>query len=459
MPADSQQMVYVEAQSTGDAIPKPPKRNDQRLESHNRHKTPSWFWDKLSRQWLTSRTLREFDRRTVRPTIPVSHVRDSRKSINEAKLKLFARRGGPELDSLRGYPERGSTAYSRRAMSSSQIEPRKRVKTGVELDITSKTKKSSAYDPSFEQHLIDHGIYPDGYDENETLEEPANMHEINCQLVQHRQSLSPTSFSREHFLAFKKTNREALTEETVMSKVFPIITGSARIAHSENLQFGNLKDLTDGSISKAKPDFYDGTRPAQLNKRIRADLGPFIMPSINTTAPCLPNFFTEGKGPNGNMAVCKRQALYNGALGARGIQELRTYIDQETSCDNRAYTITTTYHSGTGDLTIYSTHPTQTNQPQNRIEYRTTQLRGFKMTDTAETFRQGACALRNAREWASAQRQELIIAANEKVNNADNLGLDNLGYETSTENLEATLTNSEWGHNPGTRSRIGSLLG
>ena len=120
-----------------------------------------------------------------------------------------------------------------------------------------------------------------------------------------------------------------------MSKAFKIIAGTADIPSQENLLFRNLKHLTDGSITKAKPDYYDGSRPADLNKQIREELGPYIVPSTNTAAPCLPNFFTEGKGPNGSTAVCKRQALYDGALGARGIHELRSYVDPETAYDNR----------------------------------------------------------------------------------------------------------------------------
>ena len=58
---------------------------------------------------------------------------------------------------------------------------------------------------------------------------------------------------------------QALTENQVMSMVFPIIAGTAEIPSQENLCFGNLKDLADGSITKAKPDFYDGARPAVDN--------------------------------------------------------------------------------------------------------------------------------------------------------------------------------------------------
>jgi len=329
-------------------------------------------------------------------------------------------------------------------MASSQSGSRKKAKTGGDSDISSKTRKSSAYDPEFEQHLIDHGVYPEGYGGVRNLQEPHNWEEINARLALPRASLSPSRFNREAFLDFKEKNQEALTEATVMSKVFPIIAGTADIPSQENLLFGNLKHLTDGSITKAKPDCYDGGRPADLNKQIREELGPYIVPSTNTAAPCLPNFFTEGKGPNGNTAVCKRQALYDGALGARGIHELRLYVDPETAYDNNAYTITSTYHGGSGDLTIYSTHPTPSNDPQNPTEYRMTQLNGWKMTGNPEAFRQGGSALKNARDWAKEKREELMIAANGKVPDAEYSDL-----VSSTQSLvslssnEATHTESE----------------
>ena len=310
-------------------------------------------------------------------------------------------------------------------MSSSQSGSRKRAKTRRESDISSKTKKSSAYDPAFEQHLIDHGIYPHGYDydDDDGYVYPDNWEEINERLAQPRPSLSPSRFPREAFRRFEKTNMQALTENTVMSKAFPIIAGTSDIPSQENLLFGNLKHLTDGSITKAKPDCYDGSHPTDLNKQIREELGPYIVPSTNTAAPCLPNFFTEGKGPNGNTAVCKRQALYDGALGARGIHELRSYVGQETLHDNNAYTITSTYHGGSGALKLYTIHCTRSTDPNRNYEFRMTQLRGWDMTDNPDTFRQGASALRNARDWAKEKREELIIAVNGKVPDAEHSNL------------------------------------
>ena len=287
--------------------------------------------------------------------------------------------------------------------------------------MSSRTRKSSAYHGGFEQHLIDHGIYPDGHDDMECLEEPANWEDINDRLVQPRPSLSPSHFSRDAFLNFKKANREAMTENKVMSKAFSIIAGTADIPSQENLPFGNLKDLTDGTITKAQPDFYDGSRPDELNKRIRDELGPYIVPSTNTAAPCLPNFFTEGKGPKGTSDVCKRQALYDGALGARGIHELRSYVDLETPFDNNAYTITSTYHHS-GLLTMYTTHPTISKDGTNSTQYRMTQLNGWHMTGNINTFREGAAAVRNARDWAKETREKLIGAANRKAPYSEHSG-------------------------------------
>ena len=309
-------------------------------------------------------------------------------------------------------------------MNSSQSGSRKRAKTGRESDTSSKTRRTSAYDPSFEQHLIDHGIYPEGYGGFRNLQEPHNKDEIHARLTMRRASLSPSRFNREAFWDFKEKNQDALTEDTVMSEAFPIIIGTAAIPSQKNLLFGNLKDLTDGSITRAKPDLYDGTRPAKLHKRVRADLSPYIVPSTNTTAPCLPNFFIEGKCADGSPAVCKRQALYDGALGARGIHELRSYVDVGTPYDNNAYTITSTYHGSTGVLKLYTMHPTPSPDLENVSEFRQTQLKGWIMTDDPDSFRQGATALRNARDWAQEKREELIAAANGKALNAESSELD-----------------------------------
>ena len=320
-------------------------------------------------------------------------------------------------------------------MDPSQSGSRKRARTGRESGASTSTRKSSAYDPAFEQHLIDHGIYHEGYNDNEGSEEPANIEDIRRRLAQPRASLSPSRFTRKEFLEFKRKNREALTKNTVMSNAFSIIAGATDIPSQENLYFGNLKHLTDGSITKAKPDLYDGARPAELKKRVREQLSEYIEPSIKKNAPLLANFFMEAKGPDGKASTNELQAMYDGALSARGIHELRSYIGQETLFDNNTYTITSTYHHS-GFLKIYTTHPSASKSPINPIEYRMAQLRSFAMTDAPDAFRQGAGALRNARDWAKERREELISAANGKA-----LDPGQSSLVSSTENFASLKSN------------------
>ena len=281
------------------------------------------------------------------------------------------------------------------------------------------SRKSSAYDPLFEQNLIDHGVFPHGYDlEVESASAfPGNLDHINAKLRLPRPSLSPSKFGHAEFRRFEKANLSAQTETGVMNTAFRTIVGESDIPNQQNVKFNNLAPLTDGNITQDQPDFYDGARPADVHPQVRKQLSRYVVPSTNTSNPCVPNFFAEGKGPRGNAAVCKRQACYDGGLGARAVHELRTYADPETAFDNNAYTISSTYSGGAGGgfLTLYATHPTPSESRQRQAEYHMTQLRSYAVTDQPESFREGAGALRNARDWAYENRQELIAAANAKA--------------------------------------------
>lgn len=50
--------------------------------------------------------------------------------------------------------------------------------------------------------------------------------------------------------------------------------------------------------------------------------------------------------------------------------------------------------------------------------------RGWEMTDTTDTFRQGATALNKARGWAQVKREEFVAAANSKAPDTDCLALE-----------------------------------
>ncbi|KAK2849601.1 hypothetical protein FQN49_005592 [Arthroderma sp. PD_2] len=308
-------------------------------------------------------------------------------------------------------------------MSSSRSRSRKRraesppSSNARNTKTTTKSSSTTAYNRNFQQNLVDHGVYPDGYEypDGELPELPSNWDRIHERLSRPRPSLSPSRFPESEFRKFKRADTHASKETPVIRSVIPIIDGDVgdpKCVGGDYL-FGNLAHLTDGTLAAAKPDHFFGARPEQLKRQIRNELSKQIIPSTQDDLPMAPNFFLEAKGPDGSLAVATRQACYNGALGARGIHSLQSYKrDDDHTYDNNAYTLTSIYHGST--LKLYTTHPTAPRDSDGCSEYIMTSLRSFAMADNADTFRKGASAYRNARDWAKEQRDEAIKAANER---------------------------------------------
>ncbi|KAI9779876.1 MAG: hypothetical protein M1816_003323 [Peltula sp. TS41687] len=404
---------------------KPPQKR-ARKEFSLRQRAKTTFWDSLSRVHLTTRALKELDRRnhshTSRRTTTTEIQRVWPQYITR-QIKRFARHGGPNLTDLRGFPEPGKERSTAHVMPPSQSTSRTQTKSTSTLSestaktSTAKTKKASPYDPNFEQHLIDHGVYPDDYDfpDDREPQRPSNEEEILNGLAQPRPSLSPSQFSKTSFLDFKKINSRALSEDRIMRTAYPILAGNTKIPSEEGKLLTSWEPLTDGTLTTPKPDAYDGANPARIKWQIREQLGSHIIPSTQQHGPASPNFFIAAKGPDGSAAVARRQACYDGALGARGMHSLQNFGREKSEAvyDNHAYTITSTYHDG--HLKLYTTHPTEPLDANSSPDYHMTQLRSFAITDTAERFREGAGAFRNARDWAKEQRDTYIAAANAKV--------------------------------------------
>jgi hypothetical protein len=156
------------------------------------------------------------------------------------------------------------------------------------------------------------------------------------------------------------------------------------------------------------------------DKRIKDDLGHFIMPSAaNPQFHVVPNFFMEVKAPNKDADVAKRQTY--GALEARAIHSLQTY-KEDPFYDNKTYTITSIYDAGTGTFELYATHPTQPTNPSISPEYHMSHIDSFVLTSDPDTYRQGITAFRNTRNWAKEQRDRSIEKTNTKARelNRDN---------------------------------------
>lgn len=151
--------------------------------------------------------------------------------------------------------------------------------------------------------------------------------------------------------------------------VVPIIEGKIGDAkcRSGGIPFANLDPLTDGTLKPGNPDVYYGARPEQLSREVRDKLSGSIIPSTQRDLPMALNFFLAAKGPDGLAAVAKRQACYDGALGARGMHSLQSHGRAEPVYDNNAYTVTSIYHNG--HLKMYTSHMALLRTPGGRPEY------------------------------------------------------------------------------------------
>lgn len=205
-------------------------------------------------------------------------------------------------------------------------------------------------------------------------------------------------FSEEAFRNFVRADANASKEKQITSSVIPIIEGNIADPRGacEGIPFSNLDPLTDGSLVPGNPDIYYGARLEQLNRHIRDELSGSIVPSTQDNLPVAPNFFVEVKGPDDAPTVARRQACYDGALSARGIQSLLSYNQEHQESDDSAYTFTSTYHDG--HLKMYTNQYAQPTTPGQRPEYYMHQLNGWSMTGNINQFRQGATAYRNGRD-------------------------------------------------------------
>jgi hypothetical protein len=221
----------------------------------------------------------------------------------------------------------------------------------------------------------------------------------------------------DQFKRLKRANEHAAKEKQVLEWVIPIIEGEIPDGRCRagGVSFNNLDPLTDGILKPANPDIYYGARPEELSRNVRNELSGQIIPSTQHDLPMVPNFFVEAKGPDGSVAVAKRQACYNGALGARGMHSLQSYGKPPVVYDNNAYTVTSTYHDG--NLKLYTSHIAPPRSPGHHPVYYMTQLEGYSMTGSQRSFIEGATAYRNVRDWAKKRRDEAIQNANAKEAN------------------------------------------
>ncbi|OAL34115.1 hypothetical protein AYO20_06570 [Fonsecaea nubica] len=309
---------------------------------------------------------------------------------------------------------------------------------------TQTVKSSSPYCANFDQNLTDGGVYPANFlfQDGKAAKRPGNWDQINQRLGVRRLSLSPSSFSEADFQNFAENDDNAHKEKQVTTSVIPIIEGKIIDPGSVcgGIRWTNLDPLTDGTIVPGNPDIYYGAHPEHLDRRVRDELRNSIIPSKQDSLPIVPNFFLAVKGPGGTAKVANSQALYNGALGERGMIRLLSFGHEKPVFDNNAHAISSTYCNG--QLQLFTIHAASPTGPGGRPEYFMHRLRSFAMNDTPETFRHGAAAYRNARDWAKEQRDQAIEQANARVNGRQSTIL---GVETSVEQASSLTSEPRLG--------------
>lgn len=240
--------------------------------------------------------------------------------------------------------------------------------------------------------MIDNGIYPKGYEflDGRVPPKPEEWKGLEQTLAERRASLSPSTFPEEEYDKFVRADDRVTSENKAMKNVIPMIQGTIRderCVDGPDIRLSNLANMLTGTDRKPKPDVWYGARPEQIDPpRIRSkdELGKYIVPSITESRPCAPNFFVEAKGPGASTRAVLDQACFDGAFGSRGIHKLQTYGQKVPTYDNKAHTLSATYHAGT--LKMYAHHVGQPNGPGTEPEYYMNQLRAFAMTDNRETL-------------------------------------------------------------------------
>ncbi|KAG8418638.1 hypothetical protein J3459_012159 [Metarhizium acridum] len=433
-------------------LPKEPKSSGT---VHRTSNFPPEFYDDLPKIWLTSRALRELDRRNEQLPSPKPRARFvtsraakvaalARCGFPDLALAVFATAGGPDLSDLRGYAEpikitmaSTSPSATRKPVSAGNARTRSTNATTLSLK-----RRSSAYDTNFGQHCIEHNIYPPVYKfpDGSRTPKPANFGDIRQALKVPRGSLSSSIVPETAFKDFEdKTATES--EGTVMRKVIPLIAGDADIPNEGHLPFINLNSITGDTTIFPVPDFFDGAHPGALDKKVRQDLDKIIIPNKKVGIPVAPNFFLEVKGPTGTPKVAVWQAVLDGAHGALIMHTLQNYLLDEPTFDGNAYAFSSTLIDGC--LKLYAHHLTAPAKSEQMPGYHTTLVKACALSDD-EVYSEGRRAFRNLRVRAQEDRDRFIQMANARARS--------LGTEDDPVSMIQEHNGSESGHQVGTSS-------
>ena len=272
---------------------------------------------------------------------------------------------------------------------------------------TSVSGRSSAYKSDFMRLLI-----TDRVDRARRTKNPANYDHLRSRLEKPRGSLSLTQFSEAHHENFLDAIDSAFDEDQIMTDVFSVLKGNKRLPSRTNHSCKNWAPLISANLVIPLPGFFDGAEQSAADSELRQALDGVIVPSVSSNTPFLPNFFAEVKAPGASAEVARRQAVYDGAFGARAMHHLKAYGARETS-DENAYTLTSTYTDFRLEIFAHSlTEPDGLGRPPH---YHTVSLNRWMLDEDVEASRAGVTAFRNARDLAQEYGDTFIADANQRM--------------------------------------------
>ena len=79
--------------------------------------------------------------------------------------------------------------------------------------------------------------------------------------------------------------------------------GNSTIPNEGQILFKNLDSITNNTTVNPVPDFFDGARPGDLDRKVREDLDKIIILIKKAGVPVAPNFFLEAKSSGGTVEV------------------------------------------------------------------------------------------------------------------------------------------------------------
>lgn len=393
----------------------PAKRTDRR-------RFPPAFWDNLSQVYLTSRALKEHERRNK------THASPKRKApgVSFHNIAKFARHGGPDLGDIRGYSrQRASTC----ATSSDDCRPNLSSRSVVGVAETADSGPPSPYGYNFEQYLRDNNIWLFGPSSPCSCScscwRPRNWRDLWLLVPEREKPSLPEEYFRYeqfHPAYFENWHDEMRSEGDVMNEIIPKIAGDDHpLPKNRNVCFSNMDIMTDGVNVRPTPIFYDGACPRDLHPSVISDLDSLIVPSKLKSHPVAPNLFFETKPLWRGTGVAVQKACLDGAYGARAMHALQNYGREVPVYDANAYTYSFVYNPVNAALKIYA-HYVWPTGPGGGPTYHMKKIRGFWMTMDVDTWVNGAFAFRAIRNLAKAHRDRFIEEANARASELTAIG-------------------------------------